>query len=529
MSNHYLARRGRLMGVIATLILGFAHPAEAETKPMFPMLDCPGIGTEFEKMLANLDSIKTSIKGDANCANVSLKVGSLQDLVTKDREAVMDIVRSVTGQSMSAEQSAVIRNYAENLTKQVTALNDLFTQSNYCFRGDQPEQSLASLAGFVGEAAQLVGSLAGPWGTPVSLSGNVVAGFLTGLDQVLKSRAGYDFKRVEQWRSYVNNLCTYHNYRDQIAHLLNPQGRLQELSVLREKLEHQVSVMARECPECQKILNEFPAHKNEGEKALWSLFNPNIAAADQHSPKPYGSYTMQSLGVLEWVIGEMARIQQESQTYWADASGKYLLANAKADIENFLVEKEGAKFVRFGVEKSMLDYFDFTDFISKDLVAGQGRTLYINLESAHSGLLKGRIPNIYWTTPLEVFRALIIEPVDWSTMPDELKKEDLQYAWQHFREESLNRYTRTQSSMRMVKTFCSFYQRAGFYSPGIRSECRKPYFATQNQHMNLLAKELEEAGVVKSPAPMPEEGTEERGLSRIQSMTKTVDLRGIGN
>src|SRR4051812_44620193 len=97
---------------------------------LFRVLECPAVGDEYEKMVSRLDSIKASIREGANCANVSLQVKSLEDLVATDRSAVMAIVDGSKDQALTDDQAKQVRDYAENVTKKVAALSDLFLHNN---------------------------------------------------------------------------------------------------------------------------------------------------------------------------------------------------------------------------------------------------------------------------------------------------------------------------------------------------------------------------------------------------------------
>lgn len=509
------------MRAIVLLGLVLSSPAFAG-QPLFSTLACPAIGEEYGKMIAKLDAIKASVKRDANCDQVALKVKSLEDLVGKDRDAVLDIFDKAQGQALTPEQSKTVRDYAENVTKKVAALNDLFSQANFCFKDDKADQQLTSLAGFVGEAANMVGSLSGPYGAPIALAGNVVAGFLTGLDQVLKTRAGYDFSKRPEWVSYVQNLCTYHSYREQIEHLLDPRGRIQKLQTLKAKLDAQIDTMARDCAECRAIVNEYQSRSGASEPELANLLASQIRSADTQFAKPYGSYMLQSLGLRDWATTEITRVQRESSSYWADASGRYQLTQAKADIEQFLIEREAPKFVAFGTRRARADFGAFTSMVN-----GEGRTLYYTLTRANAEMLAGRMDNRSWYDPVSIFRALVIQPLDWGKIAEGTAREEAQYAWARFHDQSLNLFRTALASTQVVQSFCSFFKHAGLYSPSLRNTCGLPDFNEQVAQQTKLTAELDRAGVSLGPlngGELPGDGTSDP----IEAILRAIDSRGVG-
>lgn len=72
--------------LLSALSLVFATSAAAAPLKLFPAASCPAVGEEYEQMLSKLDSIKASIKDGANCSQVVLKVKSLEQLLSTDRQ-----------------------------------------------------------------------------------------------------------------------------------------------------------------------------------------------------------------------------------------------------------------------------------------------------------------------------------------------------------------------------------------------------------------------------------------------------------
>lgn len=519
---------------ISVLGLFFAVNAHAgnltsQVNQIFPVLQCPAVTEEFATMISKLETIKTSIKATANCQNVVLQVDSLQKLLDDDRQKVLDIVSSSQEQGLTAEQSKIVKDYAEGLTKKVASLNDLFLNSNQCFSEDANKNQLASLAGFVGEASQLVGSVSGPWGAPIALAGNVVAGFLTGLDAVLKSRAGYDFDNRAQWLSYVQNLCTYHSYREQIAHLIDPAGRIHELKVLKGKLEAQISAMTNSCEECRTIASNFNSQSTLlNVQSMRELVDKEVRAADAKFSKPYGSYTLQNLGLRDWVTGEIKRMEKEAAGEWGNASGQYILTRAKDEIEDFLIRREAPKFLDFQVARGLSDYYAFRGF-----VADEGQGLYNSILQTNTGALTATVPRGWGTDPISYFNALILNPIHWDKLIQTEAGQDLQFSWNHFRAQSLLALRTSQTTTRVAQSFCSFFKHTDQYNSDIRSACANPQFkdlvAQQTQLDQEIGKAkawspslttLEAEPIVADDANL--------AMDAVEALTKTIELRGVG-
>jgi hypothetical protein len=496
---------------------------------LFPVLECPKVGEEFEKMIAKLESVKSSIRNGANCKNVEKQVESLEKLVVTDRQEVMDMLSNQSGDTLTSDQAKKVRTYAENVTKKVAALNDLFMRANQCFDRDNADKQLSTLSGFVSEASGLVGSLAGPWGAPIAMAGNVIAGFLTGLDQVLKSRAGYEFSKPEQWAGYVQNLCTYHSFRDQIDHLLNPQAKIAQMKDLKLKLDLQIRILTSTCGECRSIESLFGNTGTNLPPDTMTQMNADVRSADNRFNLPYGSYTLQSLGLREWTVKEISRIEKEAQTYWGEVSGRSLLYRAKEDLEKFLLEKEAPRFLAFQAAQARNDYTNFNIFLSQE-----GRTVYSRLEGLNTAILPRKIQYVGWTDPLEFFRSLVTNPPNFAALPSSDATEDARFSWDYFRSQSLLRLRTAQTSAAVAQSFCSFFQNSGRYSPTIRGQCISPTLRNLITEQNQIDSELAAAKVIpETPRPAllnPEfSNSVPYSMNRVESMIRAIELRGQGN
>ncbi len=428
-------------------------------------VQCPAIGENFSKLIAKLDAIKASVREGANCSNVAMKVKSLEDLLVKDREKIEEIIVVGRQQPLTAEQTEAVKQYAEQITTKVTALYDLFSGSNKCFNDDDAETRMAGLAGFVGEASRLIGSLTGPWGTPIALGGQVIAGFLTGLDKVVKSRAGYNFSKREAWTQYVQNVCTYHSYRDQIEHLLDPQSRIAQLNGIKNILDLNIKKMSADCGDCQDV-------------------------------EPMNSYMAYNLGIRAWVNKEILRVERESTSFWADITGRHLLSQARYDLQQFLIEREGPRFIGYQTSLATQQLRDLM-FATE----GEGRSLHGQIAKANPKAV-GEI-RYFFSEPWEYFRTLVVKPVRFEILPQNEATEDLQYVWASYRDRSLQRFRSTEATLHVAQGFCQFFRQAGLYTPQIRAACTSGQARASATQIGGLAQELATAKVIPSATLNP--------------------------
>jgi hypothetical protein len=536
-----------LLTLVAVSSLSATAQPTNEIYRLFPVLECPAIGDEYEKMIARIDSIKAAIKEDANCQNVTMEVKSLEDLVVTDRKAILEILNGeqeeaaqgqgqqgasqdqLTGQArtLTAEQAQQVREYAENVTKKVSAITDLFTRSNQCFKEDHAQDQLLSLSGFVSEASQMVGSMAGPWGAPIAIAGNVIAGFLTGLDGIFKSRAGFDFEKREQWMSYVQNLCTYHSYREQIDHLLNPKAQISQLKSLGTTLDQQIGLMTDACAECREIKKAYDANKGMEPDQLRAMVAQKMQTADATFPKPYGSFTLQSLGLRDWVDSEVRRIQTESNSYWGDVAGRHVLYLAKDQIEQFLIQREAPRFLQHQLHKSREDFAKFEFFAQE-----QGRILYDEIERLSPTAIPLKVNRRNWDDSIQYFRPLVLNIVNFESLPAGDAADDARYSWLHYRDQSLLMLRTAQTSTQVMQAFCSFFKHAGQFSPSVRQQCANEYFRELIVSENKIEQEIAVSpALIEGDRPMtinPDlEGKVVYSANKVEALMKMVQSRGI--
>ena len=497
-----------MLKFLAIFLAAFSVHAEPSTRAseldlykLFPVLQCPSIGDEYEALVEQLTAIKASVKDGANCSQVNQRVASLEQLITTDREAVLNIVNNLNGANLTAEQATIVRKYAEDVTKKVASLQELFLKTNACFKDDQAGSKLESLSGFVNEAAQLISHLSGPWGTPIAIAGNIVAGFLTGMDQVLKSRTGYDFSKRAQWTNYVQNLCTFHALKEHIDHLLNPEDHLTRLRILQTRVNAQIgSLNGRPDESAQPPQQQSPDHSE-------------VAALK-------GFYLLQALGVKEWVKNEIDRVQKESQTFWAGVSGRHVLGQAKEEIEQFLIYRQGPRFLQSQLDQTHSDYISFVDYSKTE-----GLPLYLRLEKASRESLNRVLSYIFWVNPLDVFETLVIEPIHWEKLADPADAGSLRYQWNSFKSGSLNRLHLAEASLNVHAAFCSFFKNSQRYDSNLRQVCESAQANQLAVNLRDLNQQLIKAQIEIAPKipPAPEDAAYSQ--SKLEAITRTMIYR----
>lgn len=528
------------------------------SEPITPAVQCPAIGEEYEKMVAQLENIKTSIKDTANCKNVTMQVDDLKKLLDTDRakvQAILDKAQANPSNTatpapgttpfpgtapvpgappaapvqISGEDAQILRAYSEAMTKKVAGLMDIFVNSNQCFQEDTQPNRIGMLAGLVGDASSLVGTVAGPYGVPIALAGNLIAGFMAGLQDVLNSRAGYDFNKRTDWANYVQNLCTYHSFRDQIDHLLSPGQRSSEITRFNQSLEKQISQMSKVCPECQQMENNFQPNANPDQAIAAN--SGLVKAANSRFSVPIGSYMLQSLGLRDWIRQELDRMARESAGEWGSASGQYVLIRAKESIEDFLIRMEAPKFLQFQTTQALTDYNEFLDFSSSE-----GRNLYQAIQQLNPKVITQPIGRMGWSyDPLAYFNSLILSPLNWDILPQNDSASDLLYSWNHFKANSLLNLHTSETTARVALSFCAFFRRTNQYNSTIRSICTAKPFKGLIENYTAMEAKLESNVQTKQdviPAGLSEyfiDRDPKYSENSIEALIRTVEERKIPN
>lgn len=493
------------------------------SEPLFPVLQCPSIGQEYEQLVAKLDALKAAIKSDANCKDVTLKIEEMQSKMSRDRELIVGLVEKGSNSNLSEAEARAVRDYAEDITKKVATLQDLFMQTNQCFAEDKREDSLKVLGSFVGEAATWVSSLAGPWGTPIAIAGNVIAGFLTGMDQIFRTRAGYDFTDRSQWQSYVTNLCTFYTYQDQIDHLLNPQVRAQKLEKMMEAIDHQIDKVGHSCKECGTIQAEMQNSPVLDESEWLNRLAGPIASADNAFGTPLGSLTAQFMGIQNWIRAEILRIEKESQSYWGDVSGRHVLRLANNQLSGFLVDNQAPKFFQAQVQYSRTAYAKFLNFSRSE-----GYSIYdwiAQVVYKHKG---ERLESLRWTRPNEIFTKVLAADLEWNKLPNDETVDMARYRLKQFREKGLELLDDTRTSVDVLRSFCSFFKYSGQYSRPISQTCTDRNLQNMIAEQDQIVKVLKEMSIyVSGPKNRflnPEDYPNVKfSLNRIDALEKKIN------
>jgi hypothetical protein len=433
------------------LIASFS--AQAANEP-FKLLKCPAVPQAYTQMITELSVLKTAIKRDAACSPVQSEVKSLESLLGARRTTVVELIKKNKTEPLQERELDEVRTYVEDVTKKVFATAELLDRNKNCFSEDNQALGLSDLASITLDATALAKTVAGPWSAPIAIGGQALAGIMQGLDKVVKSRRGYDFTKLEQRQSYVQSLCTYYNYRQDIENLLFPDQRVAQLRSLDFALKTGLNGMVQSCPECRQI-SELSKAPNQVPGNAGTI-NGLASSADAAYKLPLGSITVKTISSMGWVRGELNRIAEEME---GDVSiGRDLVSEIKADIDQFLFDKEAPRFIRFQNKKAADLFHDFRSYV----VSEAGSLIY-----AAGDTISLPVNSVYNMNELEIINQV-------KSLKGPLaatKQTNLLSRIAEFERRTSDLLARTRLAMEVQATYCQFFQRAGLYNSGIQYAC----------------------------------------------------------
>lgn len=444
-----------LVSLILTAPGAFASQENAD---IAPVLKCPAVPEAYSKMITELNFLKTSIKQEAACAPLNNEVRGLETLLGQRRDAVKALIEKSKTAPLTDEELTVIRFYVEDVTKKVFSTAELFNRNNHCFIEDKKNFSFADLSSITLDATALAKTIAGPWATPIALGGHALARIFEGLNTVVKNQRGYDFTRLDQRQRYVQSLCAYYNYRQDIDYLLYPEQRVASLRALEGTLTTHLKGVVENCPECSLLAKKTVQSLNENGKGVDSPAKLNEMATKINGTyvRALGTQTVRTLTTLKWINGEIAQV---SESVDDNATiGRDFLSEIKADIDGFIFEKEAPKFVTFQANKSLDLFHEFRNF-----VRNEGDLLMTQATAAG----QGQWVNLSLMNETDVLKTVAA----YQAKARAAGLTSLAARIAQYTGKSVELFNRTRIAAGVTETYCAFFQRAGVYTLSLQVAC----------------------------------------------------------
>ncbi len=443
--------------------LSFTNERVGGGYEMAPVLKCPAVPEAYSKMITQLNVLKTAIKQEAACGPVNAEVKGLEELLGKRRTEVKALIEKSKTETLDEKELEAVREYVEDVTKKVLSTAELISRSNYCFAEDKKNLDFSDLASITLDATALAKTVAGPWATPIALGGQALAGIFQGLNTMIKNHRGYDFTKIENRQAYVQSLCSYYNYRQDINTMLYPQQRVSQLRSLESSLSSHLKGVVDNCADCADLAsktiatlkNEKPADKKKKLKTPGEL-SMQAAAINNAYIRPLGTYTVRTLTTLKWINGEIERVNADSGE--DTTVGRDFLSEAKADMDRFLFEKEAPSFVNFQATKGYDLFREFSSFTRTE-----GDRLMMQAVASGQG---------QWIDMSRMSEVDVIKTVaGYQERVRAVGNTSLAARIQQYTQKSTELFERTRLAAGVNETYCTFFQRAGVYSSNLQYAC----------------------------------------------------------
>lgn len=420
-------------------------------------LRCPTVGKDYSQMVSDLHALQDKIKGDANCGKLKENLEKIGQLSGDRRTQFLETISKINegGEVRDKEMSDRVIKYAEDVTVAAGSLASLLTQSDQCFGKQDMSTSLFTLSAFVNEASTMLSTVAGPWGPALAIGGKVVSGFLSGVDKFIKSIPGYDFKDKKDWQGYVETLCSFHEQQDEIAALIHPEVAIQDLNQLNTKIGAQISGVLNKVPQGNELLASFQEKDNEKLHRL-------SQAIDDQTRSTLGLHAVRLMTAQRWILQRIESIEEEANDPLAP--GQYLVQKQRDEIEDFLIARQGPKFIDFQVAEARRDLSELDRLVQRE-----GTYLYSVILSL-SPEKENNIPAPVWPTADEVLNTLL-KMDETQFIGKGFKEEQIYSSLSYFKREISKRWDAVSLSYGVKTSFCEFFRRAGYYNSGLNGSC----------------------------------------------------------
>lgn len=357
-----IARRtwaGALFLLSGWLALPLSAFAQIGTPREYPVVACPAVPAEFGTAIDQLTALRAEVKQSAHCEPIRMEAGELSNLIDSDRRSrFLEIVRTNRDRSLNPEDSRFLSSYAEEVSNYSLRLVTLLRGRNDCFNADQGGIGISALTTIVHETTSLLSQVAGPYGIPIAIGGNVLTGILRGVQAFEASRSGYRFDEVRDRRAFSEQLCVFQLYRQNLNDLIYPEVRLRAMNRLENHLSGKIREITGSCAACTELMPELlglinatnPSRTSSPE--LTEALASRISEIDREFRRPLGAELWQALRTLAWTRTEQRRLQAIAELN-SRSLGQSELLRLKGELEYFFFEREAPRFLQWQVQETL--------------------------------------------------------------------------------------------------------------------------------------------------------------------------------
>lgn len=461
MRSTYLFTGILLFGASPALAQWYPSPAVTQSAAIEQQpLRCPTVGKDHSQMISSLYALQDQIKKDANCTALTTELQKIGELGNTRREKFLALVEKArAGSTLTDTENKEMTDYVEAVTVKAASLATLLSGSAQCFGEQDTSTSLFAVSSFVNEATTLLSTIAGPWGPALSIGGRVVSGLIQGVNKFIQSLPGYDFNDKKDWQGYVETLCMFHEQQDEIAALIHPDEAIQKLVYLNSKAEMQLNAILSGNPEGTKLLHSFEAQNDSDVKMSTELMNNYGSGLD-------GVKALRLLTAQSWIQKRITSIRKDAKDPMISSTGQHLIQKMRDEIEDFLITRQGPKFLHFQNN-------DSSDAVAglNSLITRSGYPIYGNILQYNRDLIVGNTNNFGLAEPNFVMKTLMSIDEKQFINADTAEAAQIYDSLVYFRRSVNKQWDALVLSYGVQKSFCDFFKKAGYYGPDIRGAC----------------------------------------------------------
>ncbi|OUR94176.1 hypothetical protein A9Q84_17900 [Halobacteriovorax marinus] len=221
-------------------------------------MSCPTPHSKYQDLLTKLKSVEEEIKnsGGSHCQSIAEKMSEVRSVYENGREVFTILETSISPvegtRELSNENIEAVKNYGSEAISVVGDLISKMKAEDKCLSEDQQDNTLIAVSNVIQEVTSVAAKYTGPYGVPLSLGGNLIAGILRGIDSFKKASwfsNGYKFTSENDRLLFTKNLCIYHDIKSEVSNYINPLDRMVQLTALKVALKMKEYKTVRFYPE----------------------------------------------------------------------------------------------------------------------------------------------------------------------------------------------------------------------------------------------------------------------------------------
>lgn len=440
---------------------------------------CPVSHPEYKKVLTELKDIQSRVAAQSQCQEFVVDIKEMTNLLSQKRKGFFETINSNRDQLVSPEAAQNLQTYASEISEKALGLINYVANSEdasmtealfgtkRCLLSEDVKYDVISRASsLVYETSNLLSMVSGPYGAPIAIGGNVLAGVIKGIGTYLDKKNSFDFTSLDKRIFFADTLCLYYQYQVEIDKLTNPEKTLSNYEKLDQHLDQKLNELASTCPECKNIIDNTPLGTSVDASAVKSI---NSLYAE-----PLGSHTKHAFETKNWLNTELQRFRGiiDFPTQGIESS-EIQYINLK--ISKFLFEMSSPDFLKWYLRH-------FNEYNNK--LDSSIKTLVQNLQPLWGNLSKYVVKSSY---PPEVSTSAI--PLLY--VADHVPKYKTNPTHKYNFTEVYRTWKLQESTLNIVDEYCTFLKDSGNYPKSVLKTCESTSLKDYKDQLAWLAVGIE--------------------------------------